>query len=332
MAYTITIIIPVYNSANTIDKCLESIVNQTAGNWRVILVDDGSKDGSNEKCRQWIDKDSRISLVTQNNQGAGAARNEGLRHCHSKWVTFIDADDWVEPTYIENFHVENLSDRDLSVQGFKRVGAHNQFLGEFKNFAEETVALHELSDSRQFLEILDYGHTIGKVYDIELFRNNRIDFPRGFPLSEDHVLYFNVLAHTKSIHLQSGMLYNYFDQQNGTNLSRQPLTFQEAMLRFEALKASGAKLVSAITASNIAISQWINNFIYTSGLSLVLQGIYKSGNDDDIRYTQLQQLRDNTDFVTHFRPHSLKGKMMKWMIMHLPISFSDKALTHLMPR
>lgn len=91
----ISIIIPVYQAINYLDRCLESVVNQTYKNLQIILVDDGSSDGSGEKCESWKEKDSRIEVYHQTNKGVAAARNLGLKHAKGEYIGFIDPDDYV---------------------------------------------------------------------------------------------------------------------------------------------------------------------------------------------------------------------------------------------
>lgn len=97
----ISVIIPIYNIAPYLPRCLDSIVGQTYKNLEIILVDDGSTDNSLEICQQYADKDSRMRVIHQKNQGLAAARNTGLDNAHGEFITFVDSDDWISPTYHE---------------------------------------------------------------------------------------------------------------------------------------------------------------------------------------------------------------------------------------
>lgn len=100
----ITVIVPVYKVEDTLDRCLESIVNQTYRNLEIILVDDGSPDNCPAMCDAWAGKDNRISVIHQQNGGVGAARNTGLAHVTGDWVTWVDSDDWIDADYIASLH------------------------------------------------------------------------------------------------------------------------------------------------------------------------------------------------------------------------------------
>lgn len=97
----ISIIIPVYDVAEYLPQCLESVCNQTYKNLEIILVDDGSTDGSGKICDEWQKKDDRIVLIHKENGGVSSARNEGLKRATGEYIGFVDADDWLEPDMYE---------------------------------------------------------------------------------------------------------------------------------------------------------------------------------------------------------------------------------------
>ena len=98
----ISVIIPVFNTEDYLEDALGSICNQTVRDLQIIVVDDGSTDSSPQILRQIADKDSRIEIITQRNQGQGAARNRGLEKARGEYVYFMDSDDLLEPTCLED--------------------------------------------------------------------------------------------------------------------------------------------------------------------------------------------------------------------------------------
>lgn len=100
----VTIIVPVYNVRAYVGECIESLLNQTYTNLEIILVDDGSTDGSEAVCDEYAKKDSRIRVIHQENQGPAAARNAGLDHASGEYVTFVDSDDVVASVFIEKLY------------------------------------------------------------------------------------------------------------------------------------------------------------------------------------------------------------------------------------
>ena len=102
MSELISVIVPVYNSMQTIDSCVDSIVNQTYGNIEIILIDDGSTDESSNLCDLWAENDSRVLVVHQRNGGVSAARNHGIEMSHGEYLAFVDPDDFIEQDYLDN--------------------------------------------------------------------------------------------------------------------------------------------------------------------------------------------------------------------------------------
>ena len=98
---TVSVIIPVYNAERYIAQCLDSVLAQTLRDIEVICVDDGSTDGSVAILKSYAARDSRLRLIRQKNAGAGAARNQGLREANGEFLSFLDSDDFFEPTMLE---------------------------------------------------------------------------------------------------------------------------------------------------------------------------------------------------------------------------------------
>ena len=92
----VSVIVPLYNAEKFAKRCIESVLKQTFQNYELILVDDGSKDRTGEICDQYAEKESRIKVIHKKNGGVSSARNTGLEIAEGEWVTFLDADDWIE--------------------------------------------------------------------------------------------------------------------------------------------------------------------------------------------------------------------------------------------
>ena len=97
----ITVILPVYNVADYMDQCLETVTGQTMPQIEILLIDDGSTDGSLAKCWEWAEKDSRITVFHRENDGVASARNFGVLMARGKYLAFVDPDDWLEKDYLE---------------------------------------------------------------------------------------------------------------------------------------------------------------------------------------------------------------------------------------
>ena len=122
----ITVIVPVYNVEKYINRCIESIINQTYKNLEILFVDDGTPDNSAKICQDYADKDSRITVLHKKNGGLSDARNFALDVMKGEFVTFIDSDDYVSIYYIENLYNSLSKDNaDMSISWFENVFEDN---------------------------------------------------------------------------------------------------------------------------------------------------------------------------------------------------------------
>ena len=96
----ISVIIPMYNAETQIQKCVNSLLCQTYTNFEIIIVNDGSKDNSLAVCQNTFGNEPRVKIVDKPNGGVSDARNAGMRAAEGEYISFVDADDWVEPTYL----------------------------------------------------------------------------------------------------------------------------------------------------------------------------------------------------------------------------------------
>lgn len=168
----ISIIVPVYNVQKYLNKCVESIVEQTYKNIEIILVDDGSTDGSAELCDEWNAKDSRIKVIHQDSFGVSRARNEGLKVARGEYIGFIDGDDYAKTNMFEIL-LDNLKKTlsDISMCGYIIVKNENEKIDK------STDELLILENNDMFFE--DYnlynGYTWNKLFKKSLLKNIRFD-------------------------------------------------------------------------------------------------------------------------------------------------------------
>ena len=120
--YDVSVIIPVYNVEKYLNECLNSVCSQTLTNIEIICVNDGSTDGSADILTEYAEKDNRIKIISQANQGLAASRNNGLKEATGKYVYFLDSDDYIEPICLEKL-VNNavLNDSDVVLFKFQKV-------------------------------------------------------------------------------------------------------------------------------------------------------------------------------------------------------------------
>ena len=163
---TVSIILPVYNVEAYLPKCLDSLLAQTYPQLEILLIDDGSTDRSLSILKSYERKDSRIHVYYQKNSGPSKARNLGLTLCTGACITFVDSDDWLEPTYIETLVKRIVQDgSDLAVCGHQIVYPKLRL----KIAAKKDTVLTRRQALKMILEdkiIKNYAW--GKLYDRKL--------------------------------------------------------------------------------------------------------------------------------------------------------------------
>lgn len=219
----VSIIIPVYNVEEYLDECLETVVNQTYQNLEIILVDDESTDDSGEKSEIWAQKDARIRVIHQNNQGLSGARNTGIDASTGDWITFVDSDDIVAKTYVEELlNLAKTSGASL-VQG-RQVGFANhgerrtsvgfEQLNDEIEMAENRLGMDNTwsGNSKDYMLSKEYQTMAwGKLYKRELFQTER--FPVG-KLHEDNAIVYRIAYEAKHVAYTKRILYGYRRRHN----------------------------------------------------------------------------------------------------------------------
>ncbi len=197
----VNVIVPVYNVENYLDECISSILNQTFSNIRLILVNDGSKDNSLGKCEIWKNKDDRIIVVNQVNQGVSCARNTGLKYAQGKFVLFIDADDVLDEKVIEEL-----------IRNYEPGCVVGIAVDSFDNIMHEPD--NTLSDSLEctFRELMDSRNGYfcwGILYEYDTIKNYNITFCEGLRNLEDVVWNIQYGMYVDNAKLVNTALYHY---------------------------------------------------------------------------------------------------------------------------
>ena len=207
----VSIIVPVYNVESYLDECIQSIVNQTYQNWECILINDGSMDNSEHICDTWVEKDNRIHVIHQSNQGVSAARNTGIQHAKGEYITFIDSDDWIEKNYLYSF-IEALQNNqsDLIVSGL----IHNYNNGETKIYTPQSPESFNLNwqNINSFVSLnkihLLYPPYV-KLYKAQLIKKYNIRFNKQYSYGEDLLFNYDYLEHVNTITCIDKAYYHY---------------------------------------------------------------------------------------------------------------------------
>lgn len=203
----ITIIVPVYKVEQYLDRCLDSLVNQTYNNLEIILVDDGSPDACSQMCDDWAKKDTRIKVIHKENGGLSDARNAGMKISTGEYIAFVDSDDWID---LKTYSL--VMDKMLLVDA--QIGAFNIINVDSSDLKPDFSAEYQILNSEQAIEntIDDIGvKTVAwnKVYHRSILKN--LSFPKG-KLHEDEFFTFHALDRAEKIVYLHRQCYYYFQR------------------------------------------------------------------------------------------------------------------------
>ncbi|MCR5294932.1 MAG: glycosyltransferase [Lachnospiraceae bacterium] len=187
----VTVVVPVYNVAPFLERCIRSVLEQTCASFELILVDDGSTDGSGEICDRAAEKDRRIIVVHQENKGISEARNAGIDRALGESITFIDGDDFVNRRYLERL----LEAKEKTASQIS-ICAHKTFKKD--SFSEEppNPSVPQILDTEGLLDAALVGvpffvSACMKLYDRHLFKGLR--YPEG-ELYEDLGIFYKLFS------------------------------------------------------------------------------------------------------------------------------------------
>ena len=197
----VTVIIPVYNVEDCLERCLNSLCRQTMPDIELVMVDDASTDRCGEICETYAAKDNRFKVFHHTeNRGLSAARNLGIKHASGEYLMFVDSDDWVHPDFCKNaYECATKYKVEIVMFNYKKIGdesvPESKFLQHFKSFSSGIQKSQKAMD----MILADGGNAAwNKIYKRNLFDD--ISYPEGF-------LYEDTGATYRLVHKASGFYY-----------------------------------------------------------------------------------------------------------------------------
>lgn len=217
----ISIIVPIYNAELYLERCLRSLEKQTYQNTEIVLIDDGSEDGSREICQRYVKKDARFSLYIQNNRGVSEARNLGLDKVSGEYILFTDSDDYLEENYVMAFwKTMELTKADMVVCNYRQE-CRLRGDSDMKHYTAPPGNYRR----KAYIDRVSrcpgahyFGVLWNKIYRTELLRNNGMRFDPKLSLGEDFVFNMEYLSLIKRIYVIADKLYIY-SWENADSLS-----------------------------------------------------------------------------------------------------------------
>lgn len=221
-----SVIVILYNSEVYIDKCVQSILNQTMENFELLLVDDGSVDGTAMKCCNYEQTDSRVRAISKSNGGISDARNTGILNARGEYAVFVDGDDWLEKNYLESIEKllkknkdidcvlgrmmeHNVESGEEKVMGEKFGSEINELLQKCSNGKDASVAL--LNKYGKF----PMGMGVRGAYRVEMIRRENIMFWGKY--YEDIEYTMNIMSHARGVLCNTESFYYFRNHPTSTS-------------------------------------------------------------------------------------------------------------------
>lgn len=190
----ISVIVPIFNCKKYLKRCIDSIIFQSFQDIEILLIDDGSTDGSSNICDEYAKCDARVKVIHKNNEGVSVARNTGLEIANGEWIAFVDSDDWLEQDFLSVLLLAS-EEQDVVISGFNTP----------KTYTDDGLIEYIRIVSKTFKANVCHH----KIIRAHLIHDNKLYFDARFNFGEDSIFSLWVLLYSKSIRLINYKGYHY---------------------------------------------------------------------------------------------------------------------------
>lgn len=214
MDILVSVIVPVYNVAPFLRKCIDYIIVQSFADFELLLIDDGSQDESANICDEYVLKDDRIRVIHQVNAGVTAARRRGVEAARGNWLCFVDGDDMLPKNALWDLYNNSSAGVDIVI------GSQFYMVDEQGKKIREICGQSSLGDwnNIDFLKALLEGKTplsvCGKLYCRDLFDSSVLDLPKSIPYGEDYIMNVRLAVKVRKVRAIDKHVYNYVQHGN----------------------------------------------------------------------------------------------------------------------
>ena len=309
----ISVIVPVYKVEAYLHRCIDSILAQTLRDIELILVDDGSPDGSGFICDEYSKKDSRVRVIHKPNGGVSSARNTGIEAALGEWLCFVDSDDYIDETYLESFGMRNKV-ADMYMQGYIVEDSSSQILAD-----------HSFGDTskKDFSDILAESEEKNiinspcfKLYKKAIVKRNHVTFDINTSYGEDHLFSLNYLIFIDSIIVSRTSGYHYLMHEQ-ESLTRRQLPIKMQM--YYILKSRDYCLKMQNKYNSDILKETYNRRL-VSNCKILINSMFHQ-NVGLKQYSDIQKELKNT-LKKYESGTSVKDKLFYMVFFHLPTNTS----------
>lgn len=211
MSDLVSIVIPIYNSGEYLEECLNSILLQDYMNWEAILVNDGSTDRSEMICKQFASQDTRFKVIDKENGGVSSARNSGLREANGDYICFIDSDDYIKNNYLS--HLYGLIKTHNAKLALCKFDKGEEKVSDTRVISGKNRALTSLFDTKKGIQ----GYIGAKMFCADIIKNQKLFFNEDQHLGEDLLFIYEYLSFCDDycrVAFSNEALYCYIPREN----------------------------------------------------------------------------------------------------------------------
>lgn len=207
----ISIIVPVYNNEKFLEKCLNSLINQTLKDIEIICINDESTDKSLQLLEKFANIDKRIQIINQTHSGPSIARNKGIKKAKGEYIGFVDSDDWVDLNFFEQLYINvKKYNADIGVAGIKRVRSYKW---KYHIKFEKEEVIQDINKKFQKCDVPDKCYPVNKIYKLSELKKRNIYFEPNVYF-EDRLFTAQVLINLKTLVTVPNTYYNYWTNPN----------------------------------------------------------------------------------------------------------------------
>ncbi|MDU2291424.1 glycosyltransferase [uncultured Clostridium sp.] len=269
----ISVIVPVYNMVEHLNRAVNALLKQTYNNYEIILVDDGSTDGGDALCDHFANRYEKIKVIHKKNGGLSSARNRGIEECSGQYIIFPDPDDWVDEIYLQSLiDLKMKYDSDLEICGHYIVNSKNRVLHNASGkeiYYQKKEAILSLVKSHQYC-----GFAWNKLYHMDIIKKNNLRFDEELGMAQDLHFAFRYILLCNKVSYNPEPHYYYYQHEKGVTNINHPLSSRkisglktyEKILEIAKKEVPQAVPIVGSTIANINL-----HFIYI---------YYNSGMDD----------------------------------------------------
>lgn len=313
----LSIIIPVYNVEKYLPQCIDSVLAQSYRNFELILVDDGSPDGSPSICDRYACKDNRVKVIHQQNSGVSTARNNGIDNAKGEWITFIDSDDWVNPDYLANFGLDDADSLDLVIQGMEYYDQRTNSYYKKRSFPSCVISEHTFLSYFAKNRLLELGFPYGKAYHKDLLEQNKLRFDQRLSFHEDHIFVLDYYQLCSTIRLVDAIDYKYRCYHTAQSLSSKRHSWKNLSLCADKMILSLNRLHDKFLITGSEAEGRAYHFAYSPKLSAVNELFRSDDTYKNIKHNYYTII-NNIELRKMYHPTDRRSRLFKSVMLHLP--------------